>query len=323
MNILRVFFLVLCCAGTVLSQDRLTAIKCGALIDGKSERVLEHVVIVVEGNTIKNITAAVPSGAEVIDLSNATVLPGLIDCHTHLLLHEGNYDDQLLKESLPYRAILGVVAAKKTLEAGFTTVRDVETEGAMYGDAALRDAINQGYVPGPRMQAATRALSVTGGYAPYGFAPEVDVPYGVQVADGVDAVRKAVREQIRYGADWIKIYADSRYRHRMADSLVGSPTFTVDEMKAIVEEAEKVNVHVCAHAYTNEASQKAVRAGVRSIEHGLYLTDETFRLMKEKGAFWVPTLIAYYAWAQDTTNPPAVKKMVEYTVQRHEEAFQR
>ncbi len=205
MSIFRIFFLVLCCTGSVLSQDKITAIKCGALIDGKSDRVLEHAVIVVEGNTIKNITAAVPSGAEVIDLSNATVLPGLIDCHTHLLLHEGNYDDILLKESLSYRAIRGVVAAKKTLEAGFTTVRDVETEGAMYSDAALRDAINQGYVPGPRMQAATRALSVTGGYAPYGFAPEIDVPYGVQVAGGSDGGRKAVCEKIRYWAEWVQI----------------------------------------------------------------------------------------------------------------------
>ncbi|MBI4549072.1 MAG: amidohydrolase family protein [Ignavibacteriae bacterium] len=307
------------------SETKLFALKCGKLIDGKSDKVYENVAILINGNEIKDVgtNIPIPAGVDVIDLSNATVLPGLIDSHTHLLLHGGSYDDQLFKESLPFRAILGTVAAKKTLEAGFTTVRDVETEGAMYNDVALRDAINQGHIPGPRIQASTRALSITGGYAPYGYSPDVDVPYGVQVADGIDGVRKAVREQIHFGADWIKIYADSRYRHRMADSLVGSVTFNDEEMKAIVEEAEKVGVHVCAHAYTSEAAQRAIRAGVRSIEHGLYLDDETFRLMRQKGAYWVPTLIAYYAWSQDTTNSPAVKKMVEYTVQRHKETFKR
>ena len=307
------------------SQTHLTAIKCGKLIDGKSDQPVENAVVLIEGKFIVKVGkgVSIPTEAEVIDLSNSTVLPGLIDSHTHLLLHSGSYEDQLLKESIPYRAILGTVAAKKTLEAGFTTVRDVETEGAMYDDVALRNAINDGHIPGPRIQASTRALSITGGYAPYGYSPDVDVPYGVQVADGVDGVRRAVREQIRYGADVIKIYADSRYRRRVADSLVGSPTFTDDEMKAIVEEAEKVGVHVCAHAYTSEAAQRAVRAGVRSIEHGLYLNDETFKLMKQKGVYWVPTLIAYYMWAKDTTNSPEVKKMVEYSVQRHKETFQR
>lgn len=307
------------------ASTKLMAIKCGEIIDGKSDKPIENAVILIESNRIKNVgrNLPLPQGVEVIDLSNATVLPGLIDCHTHLLLHGGNYDDQLLKESIAYRAIRSTVAAKQTLEAGFTTVRDVETEGAMYADVALRDAINQGHVLGPRVQAATRALSITGGYAPYGYSHDVEVPYGVQVADGVDGVRKAVREQIRHGADVIKIYADSCYRHRLADSLVGSATFSEEELKAIVDEAEKVGIHVCAHAYTSEAAQKALRAGVRSIEHGLYLNDETFKLMKQKGAYWVPTLIAYYAWAQDTANPPEVKKMVEYTVQRHKETFQR
>jgi len=310
---------------SALSQSHLSAIRCGKLIDGRSDQPIENAVIIIEGNRIKEVgqLIPIPPGAEVIDLSNATVLPGLIDCHTHLVLHGGSYDDQLFKESLAYRAIRSVVAAKKTLEAGFTAVRDVETEGAMYNDVALRDAINQGHVPGPRIQASTRALSITGGYAPYGFSPDVDVPFGAQLADGVDGVRKAVREQIRHGADWIKIYADSRYRHRLADSLVGSATFTDEEMKAIVEEAEKVGVHVCAHAYTSEVAQRAVRAGVRSIEHGLYLDDETFKVMKLKGAYLVPTMIAYSLWARDTTNTPAQKKMVEYSVARHKETFQR
>jgi imidazolonepropionase-like amidohydrolase len=316
------FITVFGLVGSTLPQERL-AIKCGTLIDGKSDRPQQNVVILIEGKTIKSISAAVPEGVEVIDLTNATVLPGLIDSHTHLVLHEGDYDNQLLKETQAFRAIRSVVAAEKTLLAGFTTVRDVETEGAMYVDVALRDAIQQGYIPGPRILAATRSLSITGGYAPYGYSSDIELPYGTQVADGVDGVRKAVREQIRNGADVIKIYADSRYRHRLADSLVGSPTFTDDELRAIVEEAEKVGIHVCAHAYTSQAGQRAVRAGVRSIEHGLYLNNETFALMKQKGAYWVPTLIAYYQWAKDPANPPLVRKMVENTVQRHKETFQR
>lgn len=307
----------------IASSQEVIAIKCGKMIDVRAERVRENVVIVVEGKKIKTVGREIPTGAHVIELSKATVLPGLIDSHTHLVLHEGDYDQQLLKESQAFRAIRSVVAAEKTLKAGFTTVRDVETEGAMYVDVALREAINQGFISGPRIQAATRALSITGGYAPYGYSPEIDVPYGVQVADGVDGVRKAVREQIRYGADVIKIYADSRYRHRLADSLVGSPTFTDDELRAIVDEAEKVGIHVCAHAYTSEAAQRAVKAGVRSIEHGLYLNHETFTLMKQRGVYWVPTLIAYYQWAQDTASPWPVRQMVEYTVQRHKETFRR
>lgn len=323
MRLPSMFLLLAFVAGSTAAQGRFVAIKCGRLIDGKSDRVQQNVVLVIDGNRIRGVEQTVPSGAQVIDLGGSTVLPGLIDSHTHLLLHEGDYDEQLLKESHAYRAIRGVVAAEKTLMAGFTTIRDVETEGAMYADVALRDAINRGYIPGPRMQAATRALSITGGYAPYGYSPEITLPYGVQVADGIDEVRKAVREQLRYGADVIKIYADSRYRHRSADTLVGSRTFNDEELRVIVEEAVKVGVHVCAHAYTSEAAQRSVRVGVRSIEHGLYLDDETFRLMKQKGAYWVPTLIAYYAWSQDTSVPAASRRPAENTVARHRETFQR
>jgi imidazolonepropionase-like amidohydrolase len=311
-----------------LAQSRpagVTAIRCGTLIDGKSSARAENVVVLVEEGRIAAVgrDVVVPAGAEVIDLSHETVLPGLIDAHTHLLLHDGPYNDQLLKESIPMRAILGVEAALKTLEAGFTTVRDMETEGAMYADVDLRDAIAGGHVPGPRVVTTTRSLVTTGSYAPFGMSWELDLPHGAQEADGADGVRKAVREQISHGADWIKIYADSRYRGRVADSLAAMPTFTDNELRAIVDEAERGGVHVAAHAYTDEAARRAVSAGVKSIEHGLYLSDATFRLMKKKGVAWVPTLIAYYTRAHDTTSNPATRKQYEYSVARHRETFAR
>lgn len=318
------YLLILFIANPVaMAQKKQIAIKCGTLIDGRSDRPVANAVILINDRHIVGVgpNLAIPPGAEVLDLSSATVLPGFIDCHTHLMLHGGSYDDQIFKESVPYRAILGTVAARQMLDAGFTTVRDVETEGAMYSDVALRDAIDKNIVPGPRIKASTRALSITGGYAPYGYSPEVDVPTGAQFADGVDGVRKAVREQIRFGADWIKIYADSRYLYRSADSLVGTPTFTDEEMNALVAEARKAGKHVCAHAYTSDAAQRALRAGVRSIEHGLYLDTETFTLMKRNGAYWVPTLVVYRKWAEDSTLTAEERRMVSRSVRHHEESF--
>jgi len=295
------------------------------MIDGVSEKPVLNAVILVEGGIITGAGPglAIPAGAEVVDLGDATVLPGLIDCHTHLLLRGTTYNDQLLKMSVPYRAILGVEAARMTLEAGFTTVRDMETEGAMYADADLRDAIAAGHVPGPRILASTRSLVTTGSYAPFGMSWELDLPHGAQVADGVEGVRLAVREQISHGADWIKIYADSRYRDRDGDSLVGTPTFTDDELKAIVDEAEREGVHVAAHTYTDEASRRCVLAGVKSIEHGLYIGDATFRLMKERGAVWVPTLTAYYTRGHDSSSAPAERRRYEVSAERHRETFAR
>jgi imidazolonepropionase-like amidohydrolase len=308
-----------------ISQEKIKVIKCGSLIDVKNEQVKKNVLILIKGNKIEKVgTFEIPPGAEIIDLSDMTVLPGLIDSHVHLFLHEGSYDDQLLKESIPYRTIRAVVHAKQTLEAGFTTIRDLETEGAGYADVDLKTAINQGIIPGPRMQVSTRALSTTGGYALMGYSWEIQVPTGAQLVDGVDEVRKAVREQIKYGADWIKIYADSRRRrNEVADSLTWYLTFSDDELKAIVEEAQKMNVKVAAHCYSSIAAQRAINAGVASIEHGLYLDEATLKLMKEKGVYYCPTLVAYYRWSKREGLSPETRKMIENTVKLHSETFKR
>jgi len=279
---------------------RVIAVRAGRLFDGKSDRLLEDQVIVVRGDRISEVGPAarvsIPPGAEVIDLRRATVLPGLIDAHTHLFLtgeSGGRYDEQLLKESWQYRTIEAVVNARKDLEAGFTTMRDLETEGAMYSDADVRNAINCGLIPGPRLQVVTRAISTTGGYPLEGYSPEVTVPSGVQIVDSPVEARKAVREQIKYGADLIKIYSTHRFHFTPEGKLVSIPTLTLDEIKAIVNEAHRQQVKVACHAYGGEGLHNCIEAGVDSIEHGLDLDDASIQLMIEKGIYYVPTLYAY------------------------------
>ncbi len=235
--------------------------------------------------------------AEVLDLHGLYLVPGLIDLHTHLLLHaydETPWEEQVLRESLELRTIRAVVQARATLEAGFTTVRELGSEGAGFADVALRDAIARGLVPGPRIFAATRAIVATGCYGPAGFDPRWDVPKGAQEADGVDGVRVAVRQQVAAGADWIKFYAD----YRRTSGAPATPTFSPAEMQALVEEATSAGKPVAAHASTDEGARRATLAGVKTIEHGTALSSETLELMRARGVVLVPTLAASEAVAR-------------------------
>jgi imidazolonepropionase-like amidohydrolase len=265
-------------------------IRAGQVLNVRTGVYIKGAAIYVEGERIKavgpvtDVVRAVPATARTVDLGQATVLPGLIDCHTHLMarISDGRYDYALalLTKSQAYRALEGAANARITLEAGFTTVRDVENEGSGYADVALRDAINEGLIEGPRMRVATRAIAAVGQYQPFGVSPDiVDFPTGAEMVSGPEEARRAVREQIGHGADLIKVYADWRY-----------PTLTVAEMQVIVEEAHKAGRKVAAHATTPAGIRNAVQAGVDSIEHGHRADRGALELMKAKGVYLVPTL---------------------------------
>jgi imidazolonepropionase-like amidohydrolase len=281
-------------ATSVFAAEKPIAIRAARMIDGRAGAVIAPAVMVIRGNKIESIGGAVPADAETIDLGDATLLPGLIDAHTHVLLQgdvtTADYDEQLFRESMPYRALRASRAARIALEHGFTALRDLETEGAMYTDVDIKRAINNGVIPGPRMFVSTRALSVTGGYGPSGYAPEIIHPMGVQIVDGAESARKAVREQIAHGADWIKVYADRSYFVQKDGSLSSIPTFTPEEMKAIVDEAHRLRHKVAAHAMARPGVENSLNAGVDSIEHGIAIPDDLLDIMAAKGVYLCPTL---------------------------------
>jgi len=312
--------LLLATSSAAAERPRPPLLLVGAeVLDAAGTKLLTGQQLVIDDGKIIRIASnaePLPPGTQRIDLSGLTLVPGLIDLHSHLLLHpynEAPWDDQVLKENVALRTARAVAAARATLDAGFTTLRDLGTEGAGYADVGLRDAIESGIIPGPRVFASTRAIVASGCYAPQGYDPRWDMPIGAQVADGIEGVRVAVRQQIAGGADWIKFYADY---HRRPGAPT-TPTFSQEEMNAIVAEAASARIPVAAHATSSEGIRRAVHAGVKTIEHGYEASDEVLALMKQRGVALCPTLAAseayeiYAGWKPGTPEPERLKRTRE------------
>ena len=292
------------------AADALTVIRAGSLIDGTASAPRRNQLIFVRGNRIEKVTensAQVPTGATVIDLSSQTVLPGLTDAHTHIFLWgedpaKGGYDANILNAGIALRAARATFACRRALQQGFTTIRDLETEGAGYGDIEIKQAIEEGTIPGPRIFGATRAISTTGGYPLEGYAPELEMPKGVQIVDGPVEARRAARQQLDHGADWIKVYMTHRSWVDKQGNLVSQPTLTVEELKAIVDEAHGWGKKVACHAYNGVGLQRALDGGCDSIEHGLDISDAQIAQMARQGTWYCPTLSPYYEdWGRADT----------------------
>lgn len=298
-----------------------TLLRPARVFDGVSAQAREGWVVLVRGDRIAAVGPAAqvkpPEGAEIIDLPDTTLLPGLIEGHSHLLLHpynEASWNDQVLKESLALRVARATQHAQATLMAGFTTIRDLGTEGAGNADVGLKQAIDQGIIPGPRMKVTTRALVATGSYGPKGLAVEWEVPQGAEEADGVDGLIRAVRGQIGRGADWIKVYGDYRWGPKGE----ARPTYSEAELRLIVETARDSGRPVVVHASTAEGIRRAVMAGVETIEHGDEVTPEVLKLMAQRGVLLCPTLAAreailgYGGWKKGVSpEPESVRKKRE------------
>ena len=278
------------------TNERL-AIRAGRMFDGKSDALTKERVILIEGTRIAQTGPAnevhIPPGTEVLDLTNATVLPGLIDGHTHIFASGPDLDEQMMKESLAYRTLEALVNAQRDLYVGFTTLRDLKTLGGMYGDVDLRTAINNGLLQGPRLQVSGRGFQATGGFRPKGYSRDIPLPSMLETVDSPWEARKGVREQLRNGADWIKFYAAYDFTFAPDGKLVIPPTFTLEEVQAFVEEAHDRGHKVSCHAFGGKGLRNCLAAGVDTIEHGVQLSDDDIQQFKAKGIYLIPTLYHY------------------------------
>lgn len=320
-----IFFFLLIFSQLSFSQtnDSNILLKPDRIFDG--EKMHEGWQVLVKNNLIEKVgtNISVDANTKIIEMKGCTLLPGLIEGHSHLFLHPYNetpWNDQVLKESRAERIVRATVHARNTLLAGFTTVRDLGTEGAGYDDVGLKQTIEKGIIPGPRMLVATRAIVATGSYGPKELSYDIDAPKGAAEADGMDALIKEVRTQIGKGADVIKVYAD----YRWGLNKEAAPTFTIDELKKVVEVASSSGRMVVAHAATEEGMRRAITAGITTIEHGDEGTPEIFKLMKEKNIALCPTLAAgnaiaqYRGWKKGTSEPESIKakrKSFSYALQ--------
>ncbi len=300
-----------------------TAIRCGRLINPVDGSLTQNAVIVVRGERIEAVgtNLKVPDGAKVIDLSNYTVLPGLIDAHTHILLQpeDERGAPPVVTKSQAFRTVQGVAAAKKDLQAGFTTMRDLDSEGAGFADVAIRDGINRGIIPGPRLFVSTYALTITGGHMNNsGLNPDIAIPEPATLTDSRDAMIAEIRREVKYGADWIKLYATGTLRHVDPVTLESLSQVSLEDVKAVVAEAARWRRDVAAHAYGGEGANNAIRGGVRSIEHGMLMNDETLKLMVEHGTFWCPTLSVYFPETREDDT-----EFRRRIIAHHKEVFQK
>src|SRR6266516_2538460 len=303
MNTRCLWFVLICCAAVSVWAQIPTGpqqepaafylLKPTRVFDGESASLHQGWVVLVRGERIQAAGTAAdvnaPVEAKVIEMPGTTLLPGLIEGHSHVLLHpysETSWNDQNALEALSLRVARATNHLRGTLMAGFTTIRDLGTEGAGYADVGLKQAVQQGIIPGPRMCVVTRAIVATGSYGPKGYASEWRVPQGAEEADGVDGLTRVVRDQIGHGADWIKVYAD----YRGGAGGLAHATFTLEELKLAVEVAKSAGIPVSVHSTSTEGARRAILAGVETIEHGDGLTPELFRLMKERGIALCPTL---------------------------------
>jgi len=300
-----------------------TAVKCGRLINPVDGSITQNAVIIVRGEKVERVgaTLTIPAGAKIIDLSTYTVLPGLIDCHTHVMLQPE--DEQgpppVITKSQAFRTVQAVAAAKRDLEAGFTTMRDLDSEGAGFADVAIRDGINRGIIPGPRLFVSTYALTITGGHMNNaGLNPEIPIPEPATLTDSREAMIAEVRREVKYGADWIKLYATGTLRHVDPVTLDSLSQVSLEDVKAVVAEAARWHRDVSAHAYGGDGAKNAIRGGVRSLEHGMLMDDEAIKLLVEHGTYWCPTISVYLPESAED-NTEFRRRIVEH----HREVFQK